>query len=1037
MKNRILSIFLVTVLWSSLLLNNLNASGAGVANIYDSSTGITWSLIKPSSLPPGNDMFINSINPPPQLPDPFIIPPYIEEYTIVGIYDSLFKYSDISDLKTIIIPWTVTYIEKGLFQNLPSSPDHNIVIEYEGDRENLGLGHIINSPGTIIHYSDGTDEEKKYIGWISGSAENALYWEADKSNNMTILTESESGGNIPALPALDSFLLSNSPVKQINELHLSSEIHSIPQNFIPSTISVNKLYLDKNITTKIPENALQGVTNIIFEGLDSEWDAIKPDNLNLSSDYTMYKCHVSFQAGDHGSFTTAPASVDVWKGSTISEPENNPIPDPGYSFSNWYYKDTNDNITNWDFDSDHVQHSMELIAGYTEMPRYELDLQVDNGSSSANYAGLSDGNSEALNKAYEGQEVTIITRPDDGYYAGISVQTESGQSIIVRNNKFTMPSEKVIVNVIFSATNYSVEVKTNQKGTVTADPVSGPKGTDVTLHAEPIEHYRFVGWKVTDSDGDISVNSNNQFKIRISNVSVDAEFEVLPKHSISIKNDSRYGLLSAASEAFAGDEIVLTANVNEGYELVSFSYQDENGMTQTVKDSLTFTMPDRPVTIVPSYKAKTQYTFIWLNGDGSILDTKTYYEGQTPPTTDKTPTLASSTDADYVFSGEWTSSISGNTKTFKPKFDRVEKTKYTVIWLNGDGSELDKKTYREGQSEPVTTKTPVKVEDAEFRYTFKKWDQGTVEGNTKTYRPEFNSFKKTNDTEDSDSQSSIPTENSEPGQNSSQASQEDSTPGSAYSKPNPGNSDSAQAVTYQVVFMIDSEFSSAVQTVVKGNKANKPADPSKEGYLFVGWYTDSSLTTPFTFDTIIESDTTVFAKWTPKAPETDETIEYTVVEGAAQKWTKDTASNIIIRVKRNINDNTTIKHFVALQIDGKALIKDTDYTVSEGSIIVSVKPATLQNLANGIHRVTFVFDDGKAETTLTIVENTNASGSGSSSGGSSSSTNGSSVPQTGDIFSNPVIWFGGMLLVMFVLRLFIRARETRIAEAALMQKEKY
>ena len=142
-------------------------------------------------------------------------------------------------------------------------------------------------------------------------------------------------------------------------------------------------------------------------------------------------------------------------------------------------------------------------------------------------------------------------------------------------------------------------------------------------------------------------------------------------------------------------------------------------------------------------------------------------------------------------------------------------------------------------------------------------------------------------------------------------------------------------------------------------------------------------------------------------------------------------------MKRNINDNTTIKHFVALQIDGRALIKDTDYTVSEGSIIVSVKPATLQNLANGIHRVTFVFDDGKAETTLTIVENTNASGSGSSSGGSSSSSNSSSVPQTGDIFSNPVIWFGGMLLVMFVLRLFIRARETRIAEAALMQKEKY
>ena len=142
---------------------------------------------------------------------------------------------------------------------------------------------------------------------------------------------------------------------------------------------------------------------------------------------------------------------------------------------------------------------------------------------------------------------------------------------------------------------------------------------------------------------------------------------------------------------------------------------------------------------------------------------------------------------------------------------------------------------------------------------------------------------------------------------------------------------------------------------------------------------------------------------------------------------------IDIRAKRNINDDTTVKHFVSLQIDGKALVKDTDYTVSEGSIIVSIKPAALQSLANGIHRVTFVFDDGKAETTLTILDaaEEESKGSGSSSGGSSS------VPKTGDLFSNPTIWFGGMLVVMFILRLFIRARKSRIAEAAFMQNEKY
>ena len=239
-------------------------------------------------------------------------------------------------------------------------------------------------------------------------------------------------------------------------------------------------------------------------------------------------------------------------------------------------------------------------------------------------------------------------------------------------------------------------------------------------------------------------------------------------------------------------------------------------------------------------------------------------------------------------------------------------------------------------------------------------------------------------------------------------------------------------ISYTVTFLIDSEYQAAVQTVIKGNKAVKPTDPSKDGYLFVGWYTDSSLSTPFSFDTPIESNMILYAKWTPKAPETDETIEYTVVDGAAQKWTKGTTNTIDIRAKRNIDDNTTLNHFVSLQIDGKALVKGTDYIVSEGSVIVSIKPTALQNLANGIHRVTFVFVDGKADTTLTILE----AAEGNSSGGGSSS-GGSSVPKTGDIFSNPVIWFGGMLLVMFILRLFIRARKARIAEAAFMQNEKY
>ena len=69
------------------------------------------------------------------------------------------------------------------------------------------------------------------------------------------------------------------------------------------------------------------------------------------------------------------------------------------------------------------------------------------------------------------------------------------------------------------------------------------------------------------------------------------------------------------------------------------------------------------------------------------------------------------------------------------------KAVYTIIWLNGDGKELDKKTYVEGTEEPTTEKTPTKT-DADNNYTFVKWDNGKVNGKTKMYQPVFSSIPK-------------------------------------------------------------------------------------------------------------------------------------------------------------------------------------------------------------------------------------------------------------------------------------------------------
>ena len=47
----------------------------------------------------------------------------------------------------------------------------------------------------------------------------------------------------------------------------------------------------------------------------------------------------------------------------------------------------------------------------------------------------------------------------------------------------------------------------------------------------------------------------------------------------------------------------------------------------------------------------------------------------------------------------------------------------------------------------------------------------------------------------------------------------------------------------------------------ENGKIERPADPTKEGYIFAGWYSDSKLTKRFDFSTALTADTTLYAKW--------------------------------------------------------------------------------------------------------------------------------------------------------------------------------
>ena len=205
----------------------------------------------------------------------------------------------------------------------------------------------------------------------------------------------------------------------------------------------------------------------------------------------------------------------------------------------------------------------------------------------------------------------------------------------------------------------------------------------------------------------------------------------------AITYDLAGGALEAGKhnpESYITDELPITLNnpVREGHTFAGWTGSNGNE-------------PQTNVTLAQgetgnkNYIANwtiNRYTITWLNDDGSEIDKTEVEYGQVPTHAD--PTKEATAEFTYTFAG-WNPSVVAATSaaTYTATYTAT-RNRYTITWLNDDGSEIDKTEVEYGQV--PTHANPTKEATAELTYTFAGWTPEVVAvTGTATYTATYNS----------------------------------------------------------------------------------------------------------------------------------------------------------------------------------------------------------------------------------------------------------------------------------------------------------
>ena len=133
-----------------------------------------------------------------------------------------------------------------------------------------------------------------------------------------------------------------------------------------------------------------------------------------------------------------------------------------------------------------------------------------------------------------------------------------------------------------------------------------------------------------------------------------------------------------------------------------------------------------------------QYTITFKNYNGWTLQTTSVTYGEMPVYTGATPEKQRDQQYTYVFAG-WSPelSVAEEDVTYTAVFEAVL-NQYTIVFVNEDGTELDRQVLDYGTMPEYEGETPTKEPDEQFVYTFEGWSpQITTVTRDATYRATY------------------------------------------------------------------------------------------------------------------------------------------------------------------------------------------------------------------------------------------------------------------------------------------------------------